>query len=239
MSAGLLDLPAPLYAAADRALAGALPPLARLVAWAALAGVVSVLLYRALSPQRRIAATKAQAAALRRRLDTHDGALGEALPLLRAQLAASLRHVGLVLPATLLASLPVLTLLVWLDTAYAHRLPGPGEPAPPIAVTPPHLAARWHPDPPGVTVLGGTRPAAQVRLSAPVTHIEQKAWWNALVGNPLGYLPPAGPVQRIEIGLPERRYVPFGPPWLGNWLTVFLAVLTAVSLAVHRLARVA
>lgn len=239
MTVGLLDLPAPLYATLDGALTKVLPPVGRLMVWAALAGVVSVLLYRALSPQRRIAAAKARAAALRRRLDGHDGAFAEALPLLRAQLGASLRHVGLVLPGTLLAALPVLSLLVWLDTAHAYRLPAPDEPAPRLTVTPPHLGARWQAAPPGVTVLDGEREVVHVALTAPVTRIEQRAWWNALIGNPVGYLPAGGPAQRVEIGLPARDYLPFGPLWLGSWLTVFLVVLTAVSLAVHRLARVA
>jgi hypothetical protein len=238
VTTGLLDLPAPLYTALDRALAGALPPLGRLAAWAALGAVVSVLLYRALSPQRRIAQAKARAQALRAQLDTYEGEFAQALPLLRAQFGASLRHVGLVLPGTLLASLPVLTLLVWLDSAYAYRLPGVGEPAPVLSVSPPHLAARWQAEPPGVTVVDGARTIAQLALTVPVTRVEQRAWWNALIANPVGYLPAGGVARRLEIGLPAQRYLDFGPPWLGSWLTVFLTVLAAVSLAVHRLARV-
>jgi hypothetical protein len=235
---GLLDLPAPLYAALDRALANALPPLARLLVWAALGGVVSVLVYRALSPQPRIAQAKARAHALRAQMEAYEGELARAMPLVRAQLGASLRHVALVLPAALLASLPVLTLLVWLDTAYAHRLPRPGEPAPMLRVAPGHLAARWQADPAGVTVLDGSREIARIALTAPVTRVEQRAWWNALIANPVGYLPDGGPAQRVVIGLPARAYLGFGPAWLGSWLTVFLAALTVVSLAVHRLARV-
>lgn len=237
MSRGLLDLPAPLYAGLDQLLAEALPPLGRLLVWAALAGPVSVLLYRTLSPQRRIATAKAEAAALRRRLDAHEGDLAGALPLLRAQLGASLRHVGLVLPATLVASLPVLSLLVWLETAYGHTLPPPQEP-PHLVVSPGHLTARWHPRPPRVVVREGRATVAEVRLVAPVTRVEPHRWWNALIANPVGYLPDEGPARQLRIELPPRRYLGRGPGWIDNWATVFLAALVAVSLGVHRLARV-
>lgn len=237
MNLGLLDLPAPLYGGIDRALSAVLPPLARLVVWGILGALVSVMLYRALSPQRRIAAAKARQRALRRQLDAHEGTLEQAMPLLLAQLGASLRHVGLVLPATVLASLPVLTLLIWLGGAYGHRLPEPGR-SPPVAVVPASLDARWQDRPPRVTVLDAGRPVAEVPIRAAVTRVEKRRWWNVLVGNPLGYLPADGPVRQVNIALHPQQYVGFGPDWARGWTAVFMSALLAASLATQRLARV-
>lgn len=237
MNHGLLDVPAPLYGAFDRALTVILPPPARLVVWGVLGALVSVLLYRALSPQRRIAAAKARLLALRRQLDAHDGTFEQALPLLRAHIGASLRHVWLVLPATVLASLPVLTLLIWLAGTYGHRLPEPGQ-GPPVKVAPAGLDVRWQDRPPQVTVLDKGRTVAQVPLTAPVTRVEKRRWWNALVANPIGYLPSDGPVRRVHIALEPRRYLDFGPDWLRGWAALFMSVLFAASLLTQRLARV-
>lgn len=241
MSAGLLDLPAPLYAALDRWMAGLLPPSGRLILWAALGGILSVWLYRLLSPQARIAAAKAEVARTRRDLDRHEGDFASALPLLKAQLGAALRHVALVLPASLIASLPVLTLLVWLDTAYGHAYPAPGE-VPRLAVAPLALSAEWRSAPgapPQIHVRApdGTE-VLEVALRAPVTVIEKRQGWNWLIGNPAGYLPEHGPVERIFVDLPERHFLSFGPDWMRSWLGLFLPALVVVSLAVHRLARV-
>jgi hypothetical protein len=241
LSRGLLDLPAPLYAALDGWMAGLLSPSGRLILWAALGGILSVLLYRLLSPQARIAAAKQEVARTRQALDRHEGEFAEAMPLLKAQLGAAFRHIGLVLPATLIASLPVLTLLVWLDTAYGHAYPAPGE-VPRLAVAPLDMSAEWRPipgAPPRILVRAANgAEVLEVALRAPVTIIEKPGRWDWLIANPAGSLPEDGPVERVFVDLPERHYLSFGPDWLRSWLGVFLPALVIVSLAVHRLARV-
>src|SRR5512147_907960 len=125
---GMHDLPAPLLDLVDRELLGALPPLAHLIMWAIAAAILSLTLYRWLSPQQRIAETKAAALSARRRLNAHDGDLESALPLMRQSIALS----------------PVLALLVWLDGAYSHDLPAVGA-TPTIAVEPQAFGAQWQP----------------------------------------------------------------------------------------------
>ncbi len=75
-------------------------------------------------------------------------------------------------------------------------------------------------------------------LTMPIPVIEQRRWWNWLVGNPLGYLPDGDRVERVEIGLPERAYLPFGPPWMRSWLALLLPTMILVSLTTYRLARI-
>jgi hypothetical protein len=235
---GLLDLPAPVFDFVDRSLLGALPPLLRLVLWAIAGAAISLALYRLLSPQRRIAQAKAAALDARRRLNAHDGDLETALPLMRQSMTAALRHVGLVFPAAIIASLPVLALLIWLDAAYGYQLPQDRQ-APAVSVEPATYSGQWRSD--GsveVRDQSGTE-VARLALAEPITHIEKHQWWNVLIGNPAGYLPEKGPIDSITIALPERQYLPIGPDWLRSWVTVALTVLVIASLLIMRLARIA
>jgi hypothetical protein len=235
---GLLDLPAPFFDYVDGSLLGALPPLARLILWAIVGAAVSLTIYRWLSPQRRIAEAKAAAIAARRRLNAHDGDLESALPLMRQSMTAALRHVGLVFPAALIASLPVLALLVWLDGAYGYQLPQDRQ-VPAVSVEPTTYSGQWQPNG-SIEVRDQSGAAvAQLTLAQPITQIGKRQWWNAIIGNPAGYLPEQGPIDSVTIALPERHYLPIGPDWLRSWLTVALTVLVIASLLIMRIARIA
>jgi len=235
---GLLDLPAPLFDFVDRSLLGALPPLARLILWAIAGAAVSLTLYRWLSPQRRIAAAKAAALDARRRLNAHDGDLESALPLMRQSMKAALRHVGLVFPAALIASLPVLALLVWLDGAYGYQLPQ-GSQTPTVSVEPASFSGQWQANGSIAVRDQSGAEVARLTLVEPITHIGKHQWWNTIIGNPAGYLPEQGPIDSVTIALPERQYRPVGPDWLRSWLTVALTVLVIASLLIMRIARIA
>ena len=238
---GLLDLPAPFFDLVDHSLLAPLPPLARLILWAVAGAAVSLALYRWLSPQRRIAEAKVAAQEARRRLNAHDGDLESALPLMRQSMKLALRHVGLVFPAALIASLPVLALLVWLDSAYGHQFPEDRQ-APTIAVEPERFSGEWRPSGAGGAIELRDETGAEVArltVAQPVTRIEKRQWWNFLVGNPAGYLPDDSPVEGVTIGLPERQYLPVGPDWLRSWLAVALSALVITSLLIMRIARIA
>ena len=235
---GLFDLPAPFFDFVDRSLLGALPPVLRLVLWAIAGAAISLALYRLLSPQRRIAMAKAAALDARRRLNAHDGDLETALPLMRQSMTAALRHVGLVFPGALIASLPVLALLVWLDATYGYQLPQDRQ-APAVAVQPATYSGQWQANGSIEVRDRSGAEVARLTLAEPITHIEKRQWWNLLVGNPAGYLPDQGPIESVSIALPERQYLPVGPDWLRSWLTVALTVLVIASLLIMRLARIA
>lgn len=235
---GLLDLPAPFFDFVDRSLLGALPPLARLILWAIAGAAASLTLYRLLSPQRRIAEAKAAALSARRRLNAHDGDLESALPLMRQSLKAALRHVGLVFPAALVASVPVLALLVWLDAAYGYQLPQDQQ-APAVSVEPATYSGQWQPNGSIEVRDQGGAEVARLTLAQPITQIGKRQWWNTIIGNPAGYLPEQGPIESVTIALPERQYLPIGPQWLRSWLTVALTALVIASLLIMRIARIA
>jgi hypothetical protein len=174
-------------------------------------------------------------------LNAHDGDLESALPLMRQSMKLALRHVALVFPGALIASLPVLALLVWLDGAYGYQFPQDRS-APTIAVEPQTYSGEWRASGTGgqIELHDGTgAEVARVTLAQPVTRIEKRHWWNLLIGNPAGYLPDNGPIEGVTIGLPERQYLPIGPDWLRSWLTVALSALVVASLLIMRIARIA
>ena len=244
---GLLDLPAPLFAGLDGLLSGVAPPTLRLVLWAVIAAALSMAAYWLLSPQARIAQAKADALAARRALDAYDGELAGAWPLMGRVLRTALRQLGLVTSPAVLGSLPVLALLAWLSTTYGHSLPADGTPIP-VRTTPAagevrvqavqaeaDAVAAGH----QVVVLDQAgNVVGRYLLSAPVPTIHKRQWWNALIGNPIGYLPDSSPLEWIELGLPQREYLPLGPSWLRAWYVVFFGVLLAASLGIKVAARI-
>ena len=77
-----------------------------------------------------------------------------------------------------------------------------------------------------------------IALAAPVPTIHKKQWWNRLIGNPLGYLPADSDIDAIEIALPERDYLGFGPSWLRPWYVLFFTILVVGSLAIKMAFRI-
>lgn len=114
-----LAFPVPFFVTVDSMMALALPAVLRLAAWALFASIVTMELYRLLSPQAWIATLKKRFVEVKRALDSFDGDFEEAWPMMRSMLGAAFLRVGIVLPGTFVAALPLLLLLVWIDSAYA------------------------------------------------------------------------------------------------------------------------
>ncbi|KJH79807.1 hypothetical protein MCB86_15285 [Pseudomonas sp. KSR10] len=236
---GILDLPGPLFAAIDSLMAALMPAGARLVIWAIMAGAGTLLLYRLISPQARIGQAKRDAREARRRLNEFDGEFAEAGPLIRGQFSAAFRHLGLVLIPTLLSMLPLLALLTWIDHTYSYDFPDRDDP-PVMMVEPEPDFAEWIADSdiPLVRIGVAGSELVEIALTAPIPVIERRQWWNWLVANPLGYLSGETGLERVSIDLPQRAYLPFGPPWMRSWLAILLPTMVLVSLLTYRWARV-
>lgn len=236
---GLFDLPAPLFNVIDQAMAGVLPAALRLAVWALLGSVLTMFLYKMLSPQSRIGTSKREAKAARQRLNAFDGDFADAGPLIKAQFVSAFRTVGLVVPGTLLAILPLLALLLWAETWYGHELPA-GEPAPAIATVPEGFTTQWDSasQPPHLSVYDGEKAIADIDISAPVGIVTKQPWWHWLAENPLGYLPDDSPVEQVRIDLPTLEVIHFGPLWMRSWLFVFIPVMFLVSLVIYKWAKI-
>lgn len=233
MTPGLFDLPAPLLGWVDERLTF-LPAAVRIGLWAVAAGIASLEVYRLVSPQRRIEGLKQEARTAQQRLSAYDGELEGAWPLIGRLLGVSLRRVGIVLPATLVAAYPVLAVLVWMSNSYGYYFPDEEDRV--TVDAPASMDARWHANRPGQLPHvelrdpgGGV--ALDVPVGAPVSLLHKREWWNWLIANPAGYLPADAPVERIGLDLPKREILPAGPGWLRGWESVFLPVLLVAALA--------
>lgn len=231
---GLLDIPAPAFAWADAGLAAMLPAGPRIAIWGCLGAVASMGLYWLLSPQRRIEHLTIEERRLKTTLRSDAIEIKDGLAASMRLLWLAASRIGLILPSVLVAALPVLCLMAWLDTQYARDLPPPGEPAS-IEVTPATFRGHWIATDAGTPRIDVVDQQDAVvhsfLLAAPVAVIHQRAWWNALVDNPLGYLPDNGPITGVEIGLPVKRYMPMGPDWIRGWEAPFITAMLVGSIA--------
>jgi hypothetical protein len=244
---GVFDWPAPLFARVD-ALLAPLPPAVRLCLWAAVAAALSMGLYVAISPQQQIVAVTARANDLRRELRGYDGDFHGAWALIRSSFAAAGYRLLLVIPAALVASVPLIMLIVWISTAYGHYFPAAPSTVP-VHVKPSVMQGRLevqlespHKLPPRhrVAVRGdGGGQVVTLPLDKPVPVLEKRHWWNVLIGNPAGYVPSDSPVERIDVALPRHEMLSFGPHWLRQWEALFIGPLILFSIAVKHFAQVA
>jgi hypothetical protein len=236
---GLFDLPAPALTWLDTWFAAALPATWRLGVWGVVAAVLTMGLYWWLSPQKRLRETKRRLVESKVALEYFDGDLKDAFPLMRTMLSQALRQVGLVTGPVLVAMAPVLCLIAWLSMTYGYSFP---EPVVQIRVStlPEEFSAILSPAPATadephpylrVTDRSGRIAYAQI-LTAPVTTLYKRQWWNVLIGNPAGYLPDILGVERIDIELPQKQYIPLGPSWLRGWEAVFFIGLFITALAI-------
>jgi hypothetical protein len=243
---GLFDLPAPVFAWLDDRAGSVVPPALRLVLWGVLAGMISLVLYRQLSAQERIRRGRLEIEQARRRLDAHDGDWDEAKPLLRKLLHSAFAQVGRVGWPSVVAGLPLLSLLAWLGSSYGYTFPEPGA-QPAIRLEPAGLQSQWVADDCATAALGcprivirrGDSPVAEISLAAAVPVVHKRRWWNALLGNPAGYLPRESVVDWIRIDLPPREYLSLGPRWSRAWWFPFFVSLTCASLLLKRWWRIA
>lgn len=237
---GLFDLPAPLFAAIDQFVGLALPPLFRLVLWGVLAGWLTMVVYRRLSNQERIQQLKNEQKEQQKIIADFDGDFSDLMPQIRHTLGLGLRQLGLSLGPALLATIPILFIVIWVAGAFGYQQPAPAEPVNIETVPADDTRARLNWSLPGMareTASGWTltwpapdQPIALLQdgealfelpfeQSIPVIH--KRHWWNWLMANPAGYLPDTAAVEAVEIGLPEQQFLRFGPGWMHGWIFSF------------------
>jgi hypothetical protein len=153
-------------------------------------------------------------------------------------LSLAVRRIGLILPSILVAALPVVCLMAWLDTQYGRDFPLPGEAAS-VAVIPATFRGHWSATDAGIPRIDVIDQHDVVVhsfvLSVPVPVVHRRAWWNALIENPLGYLPDNGPIAQVEIGLPIQRFITMGPDWVHGWEVPFIAAMLVGSITLKAL----
>ncbi len=253
--ASLFGLAIPAFAAVDGMMATAIGPLARVIVWGGLMAVLTMFLYRLISPQQRLTVLRTQAAAARQRIAAFDGELEGLWPLVSESLTLSFRQIGTILGPGLLASLPLVTCLVWLDSAFGYRTPDPEQP---VRVEAMPAGEVVQANPSGALTaedrdwnLRWPRPGEEVQLrdgqgttlivlgDAPGSKlVERRRWWNLLIGNPMGYLPENSRVDRLTFGFVPLQLHGVGPPWLRSWVAPFFISLIVLSILIKIVFRI-
>jgi hypothetical protein len=254
---GFFDLLNPLFDLLDGALESFLTLTPRLVFWAVVGGAASMFTYRLVSGQDKLAELKPQLRQAQKNLAEFDGELDEILPLLGKSLALAMRQFSLALGPALLASIPLLFLLVWMSNRYDLIEPVPGETIT-VSVIGEGLSLQWNPID-GAEDLGENRyrlrwPSTGQSLTlsdansgetvwvlpgpglSPVVHPEQ--WWNSLFANPAGYLADDSAIQLVELQFRQHQFLGFGPGWMRGWEFLFISLLFIASIAIKVVFRI-
>ncbi len=251
---GLFDLPAPLFSAFDGVLGMALPPVLRLVIWGILAGWLTMVVYRRLSNQEKIGKLKAQQKVQQKIIAEFDGEFEELMPLIGHTLALGFRQLGLALGPALLATIPILFIVVWVAGEFGYETPAAGsevllsaEPVindihwsstTEVKITEDGWAVNWPAEGQSLTMTDGRQPLLVLPLEHNIPIIHKKKWWNQLMANPIGYLPDDGKTDVIHIALPEPVMIGAGPSWIRGWMFSFFAAFLLSSLAFKFLLRI-
>ena len=206
---GLFDLPAPVFNMVDGVLALGLPHLVRLVLWTVCAVGLGFLLYKRLS--------------FHASNESGDAPKIHILPMIYGVL-------------------PTLFLGVWFSNSYEYAVPKVGTnvkmelhsivsqktgeiKSPPMPKLDKFEKA-W-PIASGKLVFRDTGSATgtALRASPAVPVVAKKVWWNALFGNPIGYIPAEFAIEKITFGVSPLKLIPVDNYWLSNWKTWFALVL--------------
>jgi hypothetical protein len=242
---GIFDALGPVFAWLDSQAAGVVPDLFRLLIWGIACGAISMLLYRWLSAQDRINRGKRELKAAQHALNTFDGEFTDAWPLMRRLIRLSLQQVGRVGWPAVVASVPLLFVLSWLSTNYGYTYPPPGAMTR-VHTVPVTLKARWQEasatdesDAPRIVVTDDAdRIVTVVGMKVPVPVVHKHQWWNVFIGNPVGYLPAQGIVERVVVSLPHKQFLRVGPRWARGWEVPFFLSLIVVSLVLKTALRI-
>lgn len=264
MDRGLLDWPGVVFGLINRPLVAVLPEPVVLAFWALVSAWLTMWIYRRFSNQEEMAALKPRIKAVQKKLSNYDGEFSGLLPLIRDNFSLSGRQIMLALGPALLAGIPVLFVLVWISNAYGVTMPAAGSSIEVRAVPAESISTRgWQWYGTAAEAMAGTdQPDRAWRLSwpgpdasamliaergqeilelppehpAPVVH--QRRWWNALIGNPAGYLDPENPAEAVYLDLPKKQMLPIGPAWMRGWEFLYFVLLILGSLGLKLIWRI-
>jgi hypothetical protein len=154
------------------------------------------------------------------------------------------------------SSLPVVVIIAWLAMSWSQPLPAPGT-AVPLSYEPPTAGLAIEPADALSTSPGGGMlrwPAVQTPAAlkdasgtvyeglgakSPASVIHKRVWWNAILGNPAGYLPDNAALEEVRLELPTREVLHAGPSWARGFELTYFAVVVMVSLAIKVIFKIA
>jgi hypothetical protein len=250
---GLFDLPAPLFDAIDHLLAMALPPVLRLAIWGIVAGWLTMVVYRFFSDQEKIGTLKTLQKDQQKAIAEFDGEFAQLIPLIRQTLALGFKQLGFTLGPALLATVPVLFIVIWVAGEFGYETPVEGSeiflsvepagsgihwsPTSEVRVNEDGWVVNWPARGQSLTMSDSQQPLLVLPMEHNIPVIHKKRWWNLLMANPLGYLPEDGKTDIVHIGLPEAIVIGTGPNWIRGWMFSFFMAFLLSSIAFKLLLR--
>lgn len=216
-----------------------LAPGYRVILFGALSGVLSMLLYRAISLQQRIRSLKQEARVVRRELSKTSEDFGEVLRLTGINLRVSFGIMGLAIGPALISSVPALIVVLWMYANFHYAAPSTGEVVrgasdrngQRVEFLLPNKGwsdtMAW-PDPTSpvsIRVDGRTVFTGQLGSRA-YLGLHERFWLDYVDGLHTAFLVPSSSVSSVSFVLPRRTLWPGVEGWTGHWeWTFFSAVL--------------
>lgn len=256
---GLFDLTSPLLTAVDQLLAAFIPVFPRLLIWGFITALITMWLFRKLSRQEAIRALKAKVKNNQAKMAAFEGEFGELLPLIGATLKLAFRQLDLSLGPALLSSIPVIFVLVWLSNQFGHQLPAPGDA---VVVTidvvnadqfgglrwqpanallessEPGWLVRWPTQDENVELTDGQQSLLSLPTQAASPIIHKKQWWNTLIANPAGYLPPDSTLELVRLEFKRQSVLEYGPGWMRGWMFTFFSAFLVFAIALKLILKI-
>ncbi len=248
---GLFDLPAPLLSFADAYLALLFNPFLRLVFWGVISALISMLFYRLLSRQQALTQLKSEIKSVQQDMNAFEGEFSDLMPLVRRNLGLAMKRVWMTLLPAIVAGLPLISVIAWCSNEFSYELPAENSEVPIhiVSISDREITIRFAPDidtpepsDPDSRIISWPSESAPVDLyvndqiilqlpvSAPVSIIHKKQWWNSLVANPAGYLDQGSLVDAVKFQLPPQETLSFGADWIRSWWFTYFLVLIIVSI---------
>ena len=220
---GLINYLFPVFAFIDSGLVGiGITDGPRILMWGMASGIMAMLTYLIVSNQGKVRQQKVRIREVRdkmSKIEEEGGDFNDVLKLSLEHLKAAFSLIGKVLGPSLLSSIPVLFILLYVNANYHYDytsnkglleievFSGSHQ----IEIEPASLVIRDNKDKlfvaldsaaEVVSVMDSDR-EIRLPLNPPSALIHKKQWWNFIIGNEAGYLPAGGVVDKIYLHYPR------------------------------------
>lgn len=210
--------------------------------WAVVTGFVCTWIFSVTAPRKRLAVLKTQMTQANAAMRNTDMEWSEASGNIKLALSASLQNTVLRLLPTMLAAIPAISMLSWMDESYTYLTPKAGE----------ELTVSWHFD----TVENGDQSVSTQKIQWPLksqastlmlalegdsvslalassaAEISKRSMYHHFLPNPLGYLSLGSDAQQVQLHFAVDSYAAFLPS-IPKWIVLFFPVFISISLALH------
>jgi len=245
---GFFDLLNPVFGVLDNTILGWAPAWLIVSFYGLVSGILTMVVYAKVSNQEALNKGKIEskeALAAMKQLDPDADSEVVMATMKRAIKAPLIQAKNSIVPA-LVASIPLIFIMVWISQAYSYTTPDAGSQIsaqlnPVVSVQQNEqvqvndnddLSLSW-PATGEIEVAeqgGGVIAAVPASTRTPILHKRQ--WWNMLFANPAGYLDDGSPISAITLDLPKIELLGFGPAWMRTWWFIYFLVLMTAAIAI-------